>query len=95
MYHLIMSQEDTQSLAEVLKKIRHHERDTGSMEYQITKLHFNIKELSEHVNKNKKDFSAQRAIVRWVQTMNKYKRYLKKTNPIKYPILISTLGMRR
>jgi len=56
---------------------------------------FRIKELSEHLKKNRKDFSCQRALLKMVGKRRKLLNYLAKTDITKYRELIEKLGLRK
>jgi small subunit ribosomal protein S15 len=86
---------DMHKVQQHLETFKQHIQDSGSMECQIVRLHFAIKELTEHLKTHKKDFTAQRSIMRWVAKLNSCKKYLNKHNPTKYSTLIQALGMRK
>jgi small subunit ribosomal protein S15 len=74
---------------------RRHANDTGSSEVQISLFTNRILYLTEHLKKNKKDFTTLRSLGILVQKRKKIAKYLKRENPVKYQELINTLGLRK
>lgn len=68
----------------IIKKFRTHESDTGSTEIQIALLIEEIKELSEHLKKHKKDFSSRWGLLKKVGERRSLLRYLEKENEESY-----------
>lgn len=68
--------------------------DTGSPESQIALLTYRISEVSRHLKENKKDFSAQRGLLRLVGRRKRLLRYLKNTNIDRYRKIIQELNIR-
>ena len=66
------------------KKIIGDSNQTGSSEVQIDLLTLRIKKLSEHIKKNKKDYSAERAVHKIVSKRKRFLLYLKKHNNASY-----------
>lgn len=69
--------------------------DTGSSESQIALFSYRIKHLTEHLKKNKKDFSTQRALLKLVGKRRSLLDYLKKNDIERYRSIIKDLGLRR
>lgn len=63
---------------------RRHDTDTGSPEVQISLLTRKIKELTEHLKKNRKDKHSRRGLLGMVSTRKRHLDYLKKKNPSKH-----------
>ena len=74
---------------------RRHGNNTGSSEVQISLFTNRILYLTEHLKKNKKDFTTLRSLGILVQKRKKIAKYLKRENPVKYQELINTLGLRK
>lgn len=72
-----------------------HEKNTGSVQAQIAMLTERIKHISEHMQKNKKDFSTNRGLIQLVGQRKSLLSYLQKTNLEGYRSLIATLGLRK
>ena len=68
----------------IIKKFKTHESDTGSTEIQIALLTEEIKQLSEHLKKHKKDFSSRRGLLKKVGERRSLLRYLEKENEESY-----------
>lgn len=71
------------------------ETNTGSTEAQIAMLTERIKHISEHMKKNKKDFSTNRGLIQLVGQRKSLLSYLSKTDLEGYRKLIVTLGLRK
>lgn len=69
-------------------------KNTGSTEGQIALFTFRIKEMSKHLQKNKKDHSCRRTLLTLVGKRRKFLRYLKREDITKYRELIVKLGIR-
>lgn len=80
---------------EIFKEYGGSSENTGSVEGQIALFTFRIKELSEHLKKNKKDNSCRRSLLRLVGQRRKFLRYLAKKDITKYRALIEKLGIRK
>ncbi len=69
--------------------------DTGSPESQVALFSYRIKHLTEHLKKNRKDFSTQRALIRLVGKRRSLLDYLKTNDIERYRAIIKDLGLRR
>ena len=69
--------------------------DTGSPEVQIAVLTARIKELTEHMKANPKDFHSGRGLNKLVGQRRGLLAYLKKTDIERYRALIEKLGLRK
>ena len=69
--------------------------DTGSPEVQIAVLTERIKELTEHMKQNPKDFHSNRGLLKMVGQRRGLLDYLKKTDIERYRALIEKLGIRK
>ena len=69
--------------------------DTGSPEVQIAVLTERIRELTEHMKKNPKDFHSNRGLLKMVGKRRGLLDYLKETDIDKYRALIEQLGIRK
>jgi small subunit ribosomal protein S15 len=63
---------------------RLHQKDTGSTAIQIISLRKKIKEEKIHLEKNKKDIPAKRALLKKVSKEKRFFQYLKRRNPEVY-----------
>ena len=72
-----------------------HEKDTGSPEVQIAILTTRIKELTEHLQDNKKDHAARRGLLKMVGRRASLLRYLTQNDRTRYKNIIAKLGLRK
>jgi small subunit ribosomal protein S15 len=79
----------------VVKDLQAHKTDTGSPEVQVGILTERIKELTEHLKVNKKDFAARRGLLQMVGKRRRLLRYLASKNSKAYLDLIQKLGIRK
>lgn len=77
----------------VAGEVKRHEKDTGSPEYQIAVFTEQIKKLTAHLKKNKKDFHSRRGLLKMVAKRKKLLAYLEKTNAAAHKELVKTLGL--
>lgn len=78
-----------------MKDLQKNEHDTGSARVQVGILTERIKELTEHLKANKKDFAARRGLLQLVGKRKRHLQYIAKKNPNEYLELIKKLGIRR
>jgi small subunit ribosomal protein S15 len=79
---------------EIFKTYGGDEKNTGSIEGQIALFTFRIKNLSEHLNRLKKDHSTRRSLMMMVGKRKSLLEYLKRKDITKYRKLIQDLGIR-
>ncbi len=84
----------TEKKRELIKSYGANETDTGSVPVQIALLTERIKELTEHLNVHKKDFSSQRGLRKMVGQRRRLLKYLKRQDFQAYKELIQRLGIR-
>ena len=77
----------------VTSPVKRHDKDTGSPEYQVAKFTEEIKRLTTHLKKNKKDFHSRRGLLKMVSKRKKLLSYLEKTNEKSHKTLVKTLGL--
>jgi len=80
---------------EIYKEFGGVETNSGSVESQVALFTFRIKQLSEHLKTNRKDFSCQRALIKMVGKRKRLLTYLAKKDIVTYRTLIEKLGLRR
>ena len=81
--------------AEFFEKFGKSVTDTGSTEGQIALFSFRIAHLTEHLKKNKKDYSTQRALVKLVGKRRSFLNYLAQKDIERYRAIVKELGLRR
>ncbi|RUM57597.1 MAG: 30S ribosomal protein S15 [Persephonella sp.] len=80
--------------AEIIQKWARYEGDTGSPEVQIAILTERIRNLTEHIKRNKKDLHSRRGLIGMVNKRRKLLKYLKRKNPERYQQVIKELKIR-
>ena len=78
-----------------IKSVQVHKDDTGGASAQVAIATERIKELTEHLKGNKKDFVARRGLLQLVGKRRRLLRYIAKRDPKGYTELIAKLGIRR
>ena len=76
-----------------VEPVRRHNKDTGSPEYQIALFTEQIKKLTTHLKKNKKDFHSRRGLLKMVAKRKRLMSYLKQTNEKLYKGMVKSLGL--
>ncbi|MDH5475529.1 MAG: 30S ribosomal protein S15 [Cyclobacteriaceae bacterium] len=69
--------------------------DTGSAESQLALFTHRIKHLTEHLKKNRKDYSTQQGLLRLVGKRRKMLDHLQKVDIERYRKIIAELGIRK
>jgi small subunit ribosomal protein S15 len=72
-----------------------HKTDTGSSAVQVAIETERIKELTEHLKVNKKDFAARRGLLQLVGRRKRHLQYIASKDGQAYLDLIKKLGIRR
>ncbi|MGQ8338740.1 30S ribosomal protein S15 [Sunxiuqinia sp. A32] len=80
---------------EFFEKFGKNAQDTGTAEGQIALFSYRIAHLTEHLKKNKKDYSTQRALISLVGKRRSLLDYLKKKDIERYRAIIKELKLRR
>jgi small subunit ribosomal protein S15 len=80
---------------EIISEHQIHETDTGSVDVQIAMLTDRINTLSLHLQKNKKDYSSRRGLLKMIGQRKRLLAYLTSQDPERYKALITKLGIRR
>lgn len=81
--------------AELIGKFQAVPGDTGTPQVQVALITEHIKELSEHLQKNKKDTQGQLGLLKLVGKRKRLLSYLKKQDVQEYTNLIAELGIRK
>jgi len=69
--------------------------DTGSSQVQVALLTKNIAVLTEHCQKNPKDFSSRRGLLQMVCNRRSHLQYIQKKDVNQYKELLAKLGLRK
>ena len=80
---------------EFFEKYGKSNKDTGSSEGQVALFSYRIAHLTEHLKKNRKDFSTQRALIILVGKRRKILNYLKDRDIERYRAIIKALNLRK
>lgn len=78
-----------------IQAVRMHGSDTGSSAVQISILTSRIKQVDEHLKKNRKDKHSRRGLVSLVEQRRKHLSYLKRKSSDLYESTVDALGLRR
>lgn len=81
--------------AEIVKKFKRSDLDTGSSEVQIALLTSKINELTGHFAIHKKDHHGRRGLVTAVNQRRKLLDYIRRTDVKKYESLLKQLDIRK
>lgn len=81
--------------AKITSDLAAHKTDTGSSAVQVGIMTERIKELTEHLKTNKKDFAARRGLLQLVGKRRRLLKYIASQNGQEYLTLIKKLGIRR
>lgn len=68
--------------------------DTGSAEVQVALYQARIKQITEHLKANKKDFHSRMGLLKLVGKRRRLEGYLRERDVVKYRELIGRLGIR-
>ena len=69
--------------------------DTGSVESQVALFSYRISHLTEHMKRNRKDHTTERALVQLVGKRRALMKYLKARDIERYRALVKALGLRK
>ena len=78
-----------------IQEFRVHERDTGSADVQIALLTQRINQLTDHLQKNKKDHSSRRGLLKMVGQRRRLLDYLHTTDNSRYLAVTKKLKLRK
>ena len=81
--------------SELVGKFGENANDTGKSEVQIAIFTERIKELTDHVNKHKKDNHTRRGLISLVAKRRKLLDYLAANDIARYRTIIAELGLRK
>lgn len=80
---------------EIINKFKKDQNDTGSAGIQVAILTERIKNLTEHLKINKKDFYCRRGLLIMVAKRKSLLAYIKREEEQQYIDLIKELGLRK
>lgn len=82
------------SKLDLIKQFSSEATNTGKTEVQIAILHHDVKNITAHLQNNKKDFSSTLGLTNKVQHMYKLLQYLHKKDSERYYQIINTLNIK-
>ncbi len=85
----------TQRSAELSKKFGGSEKNSGTVEVQVAILTERIKNLTPHFEKNKKDHSGMRGLMKMIGQRRSLLKYLSSKDEARYNKLIKELDLRK
>jgi small subunit ribosomal protein S15 len=79
----------------VVKELKTHKNDTGSPEVQVGIFSEQIKKLTDHLKKHKKDEHSRRGLLKMVGKRRRLLDYLKHKDEKRYEGVVKKLGLRK
>jgi small subunit ribosomal protein S15 len=89
---MVMTREER---AKTIADNRIHDKDSGSVEVQVSLITHRIRYLTEHLKQHRKDFHSRRGLQLMVSRRTRLLRYLARREPDRYQALIKKMGLRR
>jgi small subunit ribosomal protein S15 len=86
---------DKEKKGAIIGDYRRDSKDTGSSEVQVALITERMKELAQHLGKNRKDFHSQRGLLQLIGQRRSLLAYLAKKNRRRYLALIEKLGLKK
>lgn len=83
-----------QQKQELINTYQVHETDTGSADLQVAMLSERIKQLSTHLQSNKKDYSSRQGLLKMIGQRKRLLSYIREEDNGRYRALIEKLGIR-
>jgi small subunit ribosomal protein S15 len=85
----------TEKKSKIIADLQTSKTDTGGSAVQVGILTARIKELTEHLKVNKKDFMARRGLLQMVGKRKRHLKYIADRDSQAYLDIIAKLGIRR
>jgi small subunit ribosomal protein S15 len=86
---------ETEERKKLIESYKLHETDSGSPEVQVALLTTEIRALTEHLKRHRKDFTSRRGLLMKVGRRTTLLRYLSRMDRARYQKLIDRLDLRR
>ncbi|NJR67568.1 MAG: 30S ribosomal protein S15 [Synechococcales cyanobacterium CRU_2_2] len=83
-----------QQKQEIMSAHQVHETDTGSADLQVAMLSQRIRQLSEHLQSNKKDYASRQGLLKMIGRRKRLLGYIQQQDMNRYRELIQKLGIR-
>ena len=84
-----------EKIEEIFQEYAGDAKNTGSTEGQIALFTYRIQQLSEHLQRHRKDHSSRKALLSLVGQRRRHLAYLQKKDLDGYRALIAKLGIRK
>ena len=84
-----------EKIEEIFQEYAGDAKNTGSTEGQIALFTYRIQQLSEHLQRHRKDHSSRKALLSLVGQRRRHLAYLQKKDLTGYRALIAKLGIRK
>jgi small subunit ribosomal protein S15 len=85
---------DKKKKQKLIDQYKTHKNDTGSSEVQIAILTAEVKDLTNHLRENKKDFSSRRGLLAKVSLRHRLLRYLEREDEKRFKKIVKALGLK-
>lgn len=85
---------DKETTENIVKEYGLNANDSGSAEVQIALLQARIRQITDHLRVNKKDFHSRTGLLKLVGKRRRLEGYLREKDIVKYRELIGKLGIR-
>ena len=82
-----------EEIQNIVKRYGLHEKDVGSPEVQIAILSEEIKRLTEHLKRNKKDHNSKRGLILKIAQRRKLLKYLERKSIERYQKIVKELKL--
>lgn len=80
---------------DIMSQYQAHGTDTGSADLQVAFLTERVNQLTTHLQKNPKDHSSRRGLLKMIGQRKRLLAYIQKQDRSRYQALIARLGIRR
>lgn len=84
----------TKKKQKVIAEAKIHDKDTGSVEVQVSLLSEQIEELTKHLKKHKKDNHSRLGLLKMVADRRSLLSYLAKTDKKRHTSLVKKVGLK-
>ena len=91
----MMILESMEAKTKTINDFRVHEKDTGSADVQVALLTQRINQLTEHLQKNNKDHSSRRGLLKMVGQRRRLLDYLHIKDTTRYQSVTKRLKLRK
>lgn len=78
----------------IINEYQKHETDTGSADLQVAILTERVKQLSQHLENNPKDYACRRGLLKVIGRRKRLLSYILNEDQARYQALITRLGIR-